>query len=374
MYGNLIGDFFKDLEDQEQEKELEEITGKKVEKASDEVNMAVDNGKTEYVEQSADIEDTEDYDEGFDSEEDDYDDALEEELDDFDDTDDFDEDDLEEDDLEEDDLEEDLELDEEDLEPEELDNDFDPDELADAEDDDLEEEEEDTEDFDPDELADEEDDDLEEEEVITPKPVNSPTIKPVEKVENIKANNVQASSQPVVEKVKPIEVKNTTDTDIDKPENSSNYNFNKLKELEMEKQLLEKELEIKRLREALGESDKAHNSNIKAISSDDNSIRTDSNSIDNSKSSGTVSTKRTQSGVVNSSHSRKRLFTKDDFASMEPETLLRFVESFMLKNNISHNTIPESVLVEKFGKEAIKKLVSKRLLVKFRSGFTLGQK
>lgn len=363
MYGNLIGDFFKDLEDQEQEKELEEITGKKVEKASDEVNMAVDNGKTEYVEQSADIEDTEDYDEGF-SEEDDVEDDLEEASDDFDDTDDFDVDDLEED----------LELDEEDLESDELDdNDFDPDELADAEDDDLEEEEEDTEDFDPDELADEEDDDLEEE-VITPKPVNSPTIKPVEKVENIKANNVQASSQPVVEKVKPIEVKNTTDTDIDKPENSSNYNFNKLKELEMEKQLLEKELEIKRLREALGESDKAHNSNIKAISSDDNSIRTDSNSIDNSKSSGTVSTKRTQSGVVNSSHSRKRLFTKDDFASMEPETLLRFVESFMLKNNISHNTIPESVLVEKFGKEAIKKLVSKRLLVKFRSGFTLGQK
>lgn len=363
MYGNLIGDFFKDLEDQEQEKELEEITGKKVEKASDEVNMAVDNGKTEYVDQSADIEDTEDYDEGF-SEEDDVEDDLEEALDDFDDTDDFDEDDLEED----------LELDEEDLESEELDdNDFDPDELADEEDDDLEEEEEDTEDFDPDELADEEDDDLEEE-VIAPKPVVSSTIKPVEKVENIKANNVQASSQPVVEKVKPIEVKNTTDTDIDKPENSSNYNFNKLKELEMEKQLLEKELEIKRLREALGESDKAHNSNIKAISSDDNSICTNSNSIDNSKSSGTVSTKRTQSGVVNSSHSRKRLFTKDDFANMEPETLLRFVESFMLKNNISHNTIPESVLVEKFGKEAIKKLVSKRLLVKFRSGFTLGQK
>ena len=361
MYGNLIGDFFKDLEDQEQEKELEEITGKKVEKASDEVNMAVDNGKTEYVDQSADIEDTEDYDEGF-SEEDDVEDDLEESLDDFDDTDDFDEDDLEEDDLEED------------LESEELDgNDFDPDELADEEDDDLEEEEEDTEDFDPDELADEEDDDLEEE-VIAPKPVVSSTIKPVEKVENIKANNVQASSQPVVEKVKPIEVKNTTDTDIDKPENSSNYNFNKLKELEMEKQLLEKELEIKRLREALGESDKAHNSNIKAISSDDNSIHTDSSSIDNSKSSGTVSTKRTQSGVVNSSHSRKRLFTKDDFANMEPETLLRFVESFMLKNNISHNTIPESVLVEKFGKEAIKKLVSKRLLVKFRSGFTLGQK
>lgn len=363
MYGNLIGDFFKDLEDQEQEKELEEITGKKVEKASDEVNMAVDNGKTEYVDQSADIEDTEDYDEGF-SEEDDVEDDLEEALDDFDDTDDFDEDDLEED----------LELDEEDLESEELDdNDFDPDELADEEDDDLEEDEEDTEDFDPDELADEEDDDLEEE-VITPKPVVSSTIKPVEKVENIKANNVQASSQPVVEKVKPIEVKNTTDTDIDKPENSSNYNFNKLKELEIEKQLLEKKLEIKRLREALGESDKAHNSNIKAISSDDNSICTNSNSIDNSKSSGTVSTKRTQSGVVNSSHSRKRLFTKDDFANMEPETLLRFVESFMLKNNISHNTIPESVLVEKFGKEAIKKLVSKRLLVKFRSGFTLGQK
>lgn len=366
MYGNLIGDFFKDLEDQEQEKELEEITGKKVEKASDEVNMAVDNVKTEYVDQSADIEDTEDYDEGF-SEEDDVEDDLEEASDDFDDTDDFDEDDLEEDDLEEDDFEEDLE-------PEELDdNDFDPDELADEEDDDLEEEEEDTEDFDPDELADEEDDDLEEE-VIPPKPVVSSTIKPVEKVENIKANNVQASSQPVVEKVKPIEVKNTTDTDIDKPENSSNYNFNKLKELEMEKQLLEKELEIKRLREALGESDKAHNSNIKAISSDDNSIRTDSSSIDNSKSSGTVSTKRTQSGVVNSSHNRKRLFTKDDFANMEPETLLRFVESFMLKNNISRNTIPESVLVEKFGKEAIKKLVSKRLLVKFRSGFTLGQK
>lgn len=362
MYGNLIGDFFKDLEDQEQEKELEEITGKKVEKASDEVNMAVDNVKTEYVDQSADIEDTEDYDEGF-SEEDDVEDDLEEALDDFDDTDDFDEDDLEED----------LELDEEDLESEELDdNDFDPDELADEEDDDLEEEEEDTEDFDPDELADEEDD--LEEEVITPKPVDRSTIKPVEKVENIKANNVQASSQPVVEKVKPIEVKNTTDTDIDKPENSSNYNFNKLKELEIEKQLLEKELEIKRLREALGESDKAHNSNIKAISSDDNSIRTDSSSINNSKSSGTVSTKRTQSGVVNSSHSRKRLFTKDDFANMEPETLLRFVESFMLKNNISHNTIPESVLVEKFGKEAIKKLVSKRLLVKFRSGFTLGQK
>ena len=368
MYGNLIGDFFKDLEDQEQEKELEEITGKKVEKASDEVNMAVDNGKTEYVDQSADIEDTEDYDEGF-SEEDDVEDDLEEALDDFDDTDDFDEDDLEEDDLEED-----LELDEEELEPEELDdNDFDPDELADAEDDDLEEEEEDTEDFDPDELADEEDDDLEEE-VITPKPVVSSNIKPVEKVENIKATNVQASSQPVVEKVKPIEVKNTTDTNIDKPENSSNYNFNKLKELEIEKQLLEKELEIKRLREALGESDKAHNSNIKAISSDDNSICNNSSSIDNSKSSGTISTKRTQSGVVNSSHSRKRLFTKDDFASMEPETLLRFVESFMLKNNISHNTIPESVLVEKFGKEAIKKLVSKRLLVKFRSGFTLGQK
>ena len=344
MYGNLIGDFFKDLEDQEQEKELEEITGKKVEKASDEVNMAVDSGKTEYVEQSADIEDTEDYDEGF-SEEDDLEEDLEEALDDFDDTDDFDEDDLEED----------LELDEEDLEPEELDdNDFDPDELADAEDDDLEEEEEDTEDFDPDELADEEDDDLEDE-VITPKPVASSNIKPVEKVENIKANNVQASSQPVVEKVKPIEVKNTTDTNIDKPENSSNYNFNKLKELEMEKQLLEKELEIKRLREALGESDKAHNSNIKAISSDDNSIHTDSSSINNSKSSGTVSTKRTQSGVVNSSHGRKRLFTKDDFANMEPETLLRFVESFMLKNNISHNTIPESVLVEKFGKEAIKK-------------------
>ena len=368
MYGNLIGDFFKDLEDQEQEKELEEITGKKVEKASDEVNMAVDNGKTEYVDQSADIEDTEDYDEGF-SEEDDVEDDLEEALDDFDDTDDFDEDDLEEDDLEED-----LELDEEELEPEELDdNDFDPDELADAEDDDLEEEEEDTEDFDPDELADEEDDDLEEE-VITPKPVVSSNIKPVEKVENIKATNVQASSQPVVEKVKPIEVKNTTDTNIDKPENSSNYNFNKLKELEIEKQLLEKELEIKRLREALGESDKAHNSNIKAISSDDNSICNNSSSIDNSKSSGTISTKRTQSGVVNSSHSRKRLFTKDDFANMEPETLLRFVESFMLKNNISHNTIPESVLVEKFGKEAIKKLVSKRLLVKFRSGFTLGQK
>lgn len=369
MYGNLIGDFFKDLEDQEQEKELEEITGKKVEKASDEVNMAVDNGKTEYVDQSADIEDTEDYDEGF-SEEDDVEDDLEEALDDFDDTDDFDEDDLEED----------LELDEEDLESEELDdNDFDPDELADEEDDDLEEEEEDTEDtedtadFDPDELADEEDDDLEEE-VIAPKPVVSPNIKPVEKVENIKANNVQASSQPVVEKVKPIEVKNTTDTDIDKPENSSNYNFNKLKELEMEKQLLEKELEIKRLREALSESDKAHNYNIKAIRSDDDSVCTNSNSIDNSKSSGTVSTKRTQSGVVNSSHSRKRLFTKDDFANMEPETLLRFVESFMLKNNISHNTIPESVLVEKFGKEAIKKLVSKRLLVKFRSGFTLGQK
>ena len=363
MYGNLIGDFFKDLEDQEQEKELEEITGKKVEKASDEVNMAVDNGKTEYVDQSADIEDTEDYDEGF-SEEDDVEDDLEEALDDFDDTDDFDEDDLEED----------LELDEEDLESEELDdNDFDPDELADEEDDDLEEEEEDTEDFDPDELADEEDDDLEEE-VITPKPVVSSNIKPVEKVENIKATNVQASSQPVVEKVKPIEVKNTTDTNIDKPENSSNYNFNKLKELEMEKQLLEKELEIKRLREALGESDKAHNSNIKAISSDDNSICNNSSSIDNSKSSGTISTKRTQSGVVNSSHSRKRLFTKDDFANMEPETLLRFVESFMLKNNISHNTIPESVLVEKFGKEAIKKLVSKRLLVKFRSGFTLGQK
>lgn len=363
MYGNLIGDFFKDLEDQEQEKELEEITGKKVEKASDEVNMAVDNVKTEYVDQSADIEDTEDYDEGF-SEEDDVEDDLEEALDDFDDTDDFDEDDLEED----------LELDGEDLESEELDdNDFDPDELADEEDDDLEEEEEDTEDFDPDELADEEDDDLEEE-VIAPKPVVSSNIKTVEKVENIKANNVQASSQPVVEKVKPIEVKNTTGTGIDKPENSSNYNFNKLKELEIEKQLLEKELEIKRLREALGESDKAHNSNIKAISSDDNSIRTDSNSIDNSKSSGTVSTKRTQSGVVNSSHSRKRLFTKDDFANMEPETLLRFVESFMLKNNISHNTIPESVLVEKFGKEAIKKLVSKRLLVKFRSGFTLGQK
>lgn len=362
MYGNLIGDFFKDLEDQEQEKELEEITGKKVEKASDEVNMAVDNVKTEYVDQSADIEDTEDYDEGF-SEEDDVEDDLEEALDDFDDTDDFDEDDLEED----------LELDEEDLESEELDdNDFDPDELADEEDDDLEEEEEDTEDFDPDELADEEDD--LEEEVITPKPVDSSTIKPVEKVENIKANNVQASSQPVVEKVKPIEVKNTTDTDIDKPENSSNYNFNKLKELEIEKQLLEKELEIKRLREALGESDKAHNSNIKAISSDDNSICNNYNSIDNSKSSRTVSTKRTQSGVVNSSHSRKRLFTKDDFANMEPETLLRFVESFMLKNNISHNTIPESVLVEKFGKEAIKKLVSKRLLVKFRSGFTLGQK
>ena len=374
MYGNLIGDFFKDLEDQEQEKELEEITGKKVEKASDEVNMAVDNVKTEYVDQSADIEDTEDYDEGFSEEEDDSEDDLEEALDDFDDTDDFDEDDLEEDDLEEDDLEEDLELDEEDLESEELDdNDFDPDELADEEDDDLEEEEEDTEDFDPDELADEEDDDLEEE-VIAPKPVVSYNIKPVEKVENIKANNVQASSQPVVEKVKPIEVKNTTDTDIDKPENSSNYNFNKLKELEIEKQLLEKKLEIKRLREALGESDKAHNSNIKAISSDDNSIRTDSSSINNSKSSGTVSTKRTQSGVVNSSHSRKRLFTKDDFANMEPETLLRFVESFMLKNNISHNTIPESVLVEKFGKEAIKKLVSKRLLVKFRSGFTLGQK
>ena len=363
MYGNLIGDFFKDLEDQEQEKELEEITGKKVEKTSDEVNMAVDNVKTEYVDQSADIEDTEDYDEGF-SEEDDVEDDLEEALDDFDDTDDFDEDDLEED----------LELDEEDLESEELDdNDFDPDELADEEDDDLEEEEEDTEDFDPDELADEEDDDLEEE-VIAPKPVVSSNIKPVEKVENIKANNVQASSQPVVEKVEPIEVKNTTDTDIDKPENSSNYNFNKLKELEIEKQLLEKKLEIKRLREALGESDKAHNSNIKAISSDDNSIRTDSSSINNSKSSGTVSTKRTQSGVVNSSHSRKRLFTKDDFANMEPETLLRFVESFMLKNNISHNTIPESVLVEKFGKEAIKKLVSKRLLVKFRSGFTLGQK
>ena len=363
MYGNLIGDFFKDLEDQEQEKELEEITGKKVEKASDEVNMAVDNGKTEYVDQSADIEDTEDYDEGF-SEEDDVEDDLEEALDDFDDTDDFDEDDLEED----------LELDEEDLESEELDdNDFDPDELADEEDDDLEEEEEDTEDFDPDELADEEDDDLEEE-VIAPKPVVSSNIKPVEKVENIKATNVQASSQPVVEKVKPIEVKNTTDTNIDKPENSSNYNFNKLKELEIEKQLLEKELEIKRLREALGESDKAHNSNIKAISSDDNSICNNSSSIDNSKSSGTISTKRTQSGVVNSSHSRKRLFTKDDFASMEPETLLRFVESFMLKNNISHNTIPESVLVEKFGKEAIKKLVSKRLLVKFRSGFTLGQK
>lgn len=363
MYGNLIGDFFKDLEDQEQEKELEEITGKKVEKASDEVNMAVDNGKTEYVDQSADIEDTEDYDEGF-SEEDDVEDDLEGALDDFDDTDDFDEDDLEED----------LELDEEDLESEELDdNDFDPDELADEEDDDLEEEEEDTEDFDPDELADEEDDDLEEE-VIAPKPVVRSNIKPVEKVENIKANNVQASSQPVVEKVKPIEVKNTTDTDIDKPENSSNYNFNKLKELEIEKQLLEKELEIKRLREALGESDKAHNSNIKAISSDDDSVCTNSNSIDNSKSSGTVSTKRTQSGVVNSSHSRKRLFTKDDFANMEPETLLRFVESFMLKNNISHNTIPESVLVEKFGKEAIKKLVSKRLLVKFRSGFTLGQK
>ena len=374
MYGNLIGDFFKDLEDQEQEKELEEITGKKVEKASDEVNMAVDNVKTEYVDQSADIEDTEDYDEGFSEEEDDSEDDLEEALDDFDDTDDFNEDDLEEDDLEEDDLEEDLELDEEDLESEELDdNDFDPDELADEEDDDLEEEEEDTEDFDPDELADEEDDDLEEE-VIAPKPVVSYNIKPVEKVENIKANNVQASSQPVVEKVKPIEVKNTTDTDIDKPENSSNYNFNKLKELEIEKQLLEKKLEIKRLREALGESDKAHNSNIKAISSDDNSIRTDSSSINNSKSSGTVSTKRTQSGVVNSSHSRKRLFTKDDFANMEPETLLRFVESFMLKNNISHNTIPESVLVEKFGKEAIKKLVSKRLLVKFRSGFTLGQK
>ena len=363
LYGNLIGDFFKDLEDQEQEKELEEITGKKVEKASDEVNMAVDNVKTEYVDQSADIEDTEDYDEGF-SEEDDVEDDLEEALDDFDDTDDFDEDDLEED----------LELDEEDLESEELDdNDFDPDELADEEDDDLEEEEEDTEDFDPDELADEEDDDLEEE-VIAPKPVVSSTIKPVEKVENIKANNVQASSQPVVEKVKPIEVKNTTDTDIDKPENSSNYNFNKLKELEIEKQLLEKELEIKRLREALGESDKAHNSNIKAISSDDDSVCTNSSSIDNSKSSGTVSTKRTKSGVVNSSHSRKRLFTKDDFANMEPETLLRFVESFMLKNNISHNTIPESVLVEKFGKEAIKKLVSKRLLVKFRSGFTLGQK
>lgn len=363
LYGNLIGDFFKDLEDQEQEKELEEITGKKVEKASDEVNMAVDNGKTEYVDQSADIEDTEDYDEGF-SEEDDVEDDLEGALDDFDDTDDFDEDDLEED----------LELDEEDLESEELDdNDFDPDELADEEDDDLEEEEEDTEDFDPDELADEEDDDLEEE-VIAPKPVVRSNIKPVEKVENIKANNVQASSQPVVEKVKPIEVKNTTDTDIDKPENSSNYNFNKLKELEIEKQLLEKELEIKRLREALGESDKAHNSNIKAISSDDDSVCTNSNSIDNSKSSGTVSTKRTQSGVVNSSHSRKRLFTKDDFANMEPETLLRFVESFMLKNNISHNTIPESVLVEKFGKEAIKKLVSKRLLVKFRSGFTLGQK
>ena len=340
MYGNLIGDFFKDLEDQEQEKELEEITGKKVEKASDEVNMAVDNGKTEYVDQSADIEDTEDYDEGF-SEEDDVEDDLEEALDDFDDTDDFDEDDLEED----------LELDEEDLESEELDDN----------------------DFDPDELADEEDDDLEEE-VIAPKPVVSSNIKPVEKVENIKANNVQASSQPVVEKVKPIEVKNTTDTDIDKPENSSNYNFNKLKELEIERQLLEKELEIKRLREALGESDKAHNSNIKAISSDDDSVCTNSSSIDNSKSSGTVSTKRTQSGVVNSSHSRKRLFTKDDFASMEPETLLRFVESFMLKNNISHNTIPESVLVEKFGKEAIKKLVSKRLLVKFRSGFTLGQK
>lgn len=370
LYGNLIGDFFKDLEDQEQEKELEEITGKKVEKASDEVNMAVDNGKTEYVDQSADIEDTEDYDEGF-SEEDDIEDDLEEASDDFDDTDDFDEDDLEED-LELD--EEDLEPDEEDLESDELDdNDFDPDELADAEDDDLEEEEEDTKDFDPDELADEEDDDLEEE-VITPKPVNSSNIKPVEKVENIKANNVQASSQPVVEKVKPIEVKNTTDTDIDKPENSSNYNFNKLKELEIEKQLLEKKLEIKRLREALGESDKAHNSNIKAISSDDDSVCTNSSSIDNSKSSGTVSTKRTQSGVVNSSHSRKRLFTKDDFASMEPETLLRFVESFMLKNNISHNTIPESVLVEKFGKEAIKKLVSKRLLVKFRSGFTLGQK
>ena len=366
MYGNLIGDFFKDLEDQEQEKELEEITGKKVEKASDEVNMAVDNVKTEYVDQSADIEDTEDYDEGF-SEEDDVEDDLEEASDDFDDTDDFDEDDLEED----------LELDEEDLESEELDdNDFDPDELADEEDDDLEEEEEDTEDtedFDPDELADEEDDDLEEE-VITPKPVVNSNIKPVEKVENIKANNVQASSQPVVEKVKPIEVKNTTDTDIDKPENSSNYNFSKLKELEIEKQLLEKKLEIKRLREALGESDKAHNSNIKAISSDDDSVCNNSGSIDNSKSSGTVSTKRTQSGVVNSSHSRKRLFTKDDFANMEPETLLRFVERYILKNNISHNTIPESVLVEKFGKEAIKKLVSKRLLVKFRSGFTLGQK
>lgn len=361
MYGNLIGDFFKDLEDQEQEKELEEITGKKVEKTSDEVNMAVDTDKTEYIEQSADIEDTEDYDEGFDEE------------DDLDETDDIEE----ADDFDEDDLEEDLELDDEDLESEEIeDNDFDPDELADEEDDDLEEDtdEEEADDLDPDELADEEDDDLEEEELIPPKPVTSTTVKPVEKVDNIKADNVQAPSQPVVDIVKPIEVKSTTDTGNDKPENSSNYNFNKLKELEIERQVLEKELEIKRLREALGESDKAHNSNIKAISSGDNSVCTDSSSIDNSKSGGTVSTKRTQSGVVNSSHGRKRLFTKDDFASMEPETLLRYVESFMLKNNISRNTIPESVLVEKFGKEAIKKLVSKRLLVKFRSGFTLGQK
>ena len=53
--------------------------------------MAVDNVKTEYVDQSADIEDTEDYDEGF-SEEDDVEDDIEEASDDFDDTDEFDED------------------------------------------------------------------------------------------------------------------------------------------------------------------------------------------------------------------------------------------------------------------------------------------
>lgn len=216
-----------------------------------------------------------------------------------------------------------------------------------------------------------------------------------------KEDHVEEAKTQIEKPVQTNEVKNVekdassvelSKADDSKKSNGNVFNFNKneneeIERLRLEKQLVEaeneklrlqirlRELELgKGLSEKVEEEDTVQNNinTVKKDTSTENDIKVEvvdiKDHVDTPKKEEPkqVKKKRDANGKV--------LFTKSDFAAMEPDVLIRYVENYMVRKGLKRSLIPKKELIDQFGKEAVLKLTRKRLLVAYTDGYTLGNK
>lgn len=143
--------------------------------------------------------------------------------------------------------------------------------------------------------------------------------------------------------------------------------------LELEKQMLQQQFELEMLRKKLQQTEQGDEHKNEEIpkNNSDSTIINDSNTISDTSASHVQNNTKKPGVVKQNSNNGKKLLTIEDFDGMDESILIRYVESYMIKQGVRGQLIDKNLLTDKFGAANIKRLLRKNKLISFRGGITL---